>query len=127
MSQSSKFGYEELDVWQRAVDWPTLIIAMVDELQTPRKHYRLIEQLEASSTSVAMNIAEGKGRYSQKEFVHYLYIARGSLYETLTLLEVFLRQGWISESRFAELKEEAGTIARMLNALINSIKSNYQR
>ena len=127
MNQPNRFGYEELDVWQRAVDWASLIITMVDEFQTPRKHYRLIEQLEASSTSVAMNIAEGKGRYSQKEFVHHLYIARGSLYETLTLLEIFLKQKWIDDDRFNQVREGAQILARKLNALINSIKANYQQ
>ena len=122
MSQEGHFGYEDLEVWQRAVAWASAIVGLVEDLQTERRHYRLIEQLEASSTSVAMNIAEGKGRYSQKEFVQYLYIARGSLYETVTLLEVFRRQGWITKTSFAQLKQEAQTIAKMLNALINAIK-----
>ena len=37
-------------------------------------HYRLLEQIESSSTSVSMNLAEGKGRYSKKEFIQYCYI-----------------------------------------------------
>ena len=73
-----------------------------------------------------MNIAEGKGRFSQKEFVRYLYIARGSLYETVTLLEIFLRQGWIDNERFGSFKEEAQVIAKVLNGLINSIKSSRE-
>lgn len=60
------------------------VISLVDGIQTDRKHFRLMEQLEASSTSIALNIAEGKGRYSKKEFIQFLYIARGSLYETVT-------------------------------------------
>lgn len=124
--EDSKFGYENLEVWQKAIDWASSIISLVDDLQTSRKHYRLLEQLEASCTSVAMNIAEGKGRFSQKEFVHYLYIARGSLYETITLLEIFLRQGWVIEDSFNDLKDEARVIAKMLNALLNSIKASHQ-
>ena len=123
----SQFGYEDLDVWQRAMEWASSIIAAVEEFDTPRKHYRLIEQLEASCTSVAMNIAEGKGRYSQKEFIHYLYVARGSLYETVTLLEIFLRQGWIDDERFDSFKEGAQVIAKMLNSLINSIRSRSNK
>ena len=41
----------------------------IESLQSNRKHYRLVEQLESSATSVAMNIAEGKGRNSKKEFI----------------------------------------------------------
>ncbi|MBI5605158.1 MAG: four helix bundle protein [Deltaproteobacteria bacterium] len=50
-----------------------------------------------------MKIAEGKGRFSKKEFVQYLYIARGSLYETMTLLEIFKRRNWISHEKYFEI------------------------
>ena len=55
MSQGGHFGYEDLEVWRRAVAWASAIVGLVEDLQTERRHYRLIEQLEASSTSVAMN------------------------------------------------------------------------
>jgi len=84
-----KFAYENLDVWNKAVDFAVDVIDVVEDISTDRKHYRLLEQIEASSTSVAANIAKGKGRFSKKEFVRYLYVSRGSLYETMTLLEVF--------------------------------------
>lgn len=74
------FTFEDLKVWPKAVDFAELVIKEIEVLETPRKHYRLIEQLEASSTSPSMNIAEGKGRFSKKEFIHYLYIARGSVF-----------------------------------------------
>ncbi len=119
-------GYEELLVWQRAVEWACGIINLSGELKTDRKHYRLIEQLESACTSVAMNIAEGKGRYSKKEFVQFLFIARGSLYETITLLEIFRKQGWIEPTFFNKIKSEATEIAKMLNSLISSIKHPAQ-
>ena len=86
------FAYENLEVWNKAVDFAVEVIDTVENISTGRKHYRLLEQIEASSTSIAMNIAEGKGRFSKKEFVQYLYISRGSLYETMTLLEIFRRK-----------------------------------
>jgi len=122
MEDNSNSGYEKLLVWQRAIEWACNIINISDELKTDRKHYRLIEQIESASTSVAMNIAEGKGRYSKKEFVQFLFVARGSLYETITLLEIFHRQEWIESTLFRKLKTDATEIAKMLNSLINSIK-----
>ncbi len=119
-----RFGFEELSVWQKSVDWAVMIVGLVDGLQTDRKHYRLIEQLEAACTSVSMNIAEGKGRFSKKEFVHFLYISRGSLYETITLLEIFSRLGWLEKETFQRVKKEAVNIAKMLNSLIRSIKQS---
>lgn len=120
--REDKFGYEDLEVWQKAIDWASQIVSLIDSLETDRKHFRLIEQLESAAGSVAANIAEAKGRYSQKEFVQFLYVARGSLYESITLLEIFLKQNWISKDKFMELKEKGKEIAKMLNALINSIK-----
>jgi four helix bundle protein len=117
-----KFAYEDLEVWNKAVDFAVSVIDTVDDILTDRKHYRLLEQIEASSTSVATNIAEGKGRYSKKEFVQYLYISRGSLYETMTLLEIFRRKKWISATRYNELESSAKEIASMTKGLIKSIR-----
>ena len=119
-----KFAYEDLDVWSKAVDFAVRVIGIVDSIDTSRKHFRLFEQIEASSTSISTNIAEGKGRFSKKEFVHYCYIARGSLYETMTFLEIFKRVGWISESDITPLRKEAISIASMIKGLINSIKKS---
>jgi four helix bundle protein len=93
-------------------------------IETSRKHYRLIEQLESAATSIPMNIAEGKGRISNKEFIHFLYIAKGSLYETLTLLEIFLMRGWLSKEQFKELGVQSNEIAKMINGLIRSIANS---
>jgi len=117
-----EFGYEKLLVWQRSLEWADRILTIAENIGTKRKHYRLIGQIESSCTSAPMNIAEGKGRFSKKEFVHFLYIARGSLYETMTLLEIFLKRQWVSREDFISVKSETREIAKMLNALINSIK-----
>lgn len=117
------FAFEDLVVYQKALSFSVAVIDVVDELSTPRKHYRLIEQLEASCTSVALNIAEGKGRYSKKEFRQFLYIARGSLYETVTMLKIFKKKKWLEESRYNMLYADAEEINKMLSGLIKSLKS----
>ena len=116
-----KFGYEDLEVWNKAVEFAVLVIDTVEKISTDRKHYRLLEQIESSSTSVAMNIAEGKGRHSKKEFSQYCYIARGSLYETMTLLEIFRRIKWISDEEYEEIAPKGIEIASMIMGLINSL------
>ena len=118
-----KFGYEDLDVWNKATEFAVEVIDLVEKISTHRKHYRLLEQLEASSASTSMNVAEGKGRFSKKEFVQYLYISRGSLYETMTLLEIFRRKKWISDGDYSTLETDGKQIASMLKGLINSILS----
>ena len=117
-----EFGYEKLLVWQRSLEWADRILTIAENIGTERKHYRLIEQIESSCTSAPMNIAEGKGRYSKREFVHFLYIAGGSLYETMTLLEISSKRQWIPQGEFTDKKNETREIAKMLNAFINSVK-----
>jgi len=119
---TNQMSYKDLKVWKKSIEFASQIINLSEKLNTPKNHYKIIEQLEAAATSIPMNIAEGKGRYSRKEFSHFLIIARGSLYETMTLLEIFLMRKWIDQEDFNSLEEHATEIARMLNSLKNSIK-----
>ena len=121
-----KFAYEDLDVWSKAVDFSVRVINLVDSIDTSRKHFRLLEQIEASSTSISTNIAEGKGRFSKKQFVHYCYIARGSLFETITLLEIFYKMNWINNFELNKLKEIGESLGKMISALINTIKKSIK-
>jgi len=108
-------------VRNRSVDFAAAVIDTVENISTDRRHYRLREQIEAISTSISMNLAEGKGRNSKKEFIQFCYIARGSLYETMTLLEIFRRRKWIMDSPYSKLEKEGIEIASMIKGLINSL------
>ena len=119
------FSFQDLKVWQKAVLFAEKVIRTIDKLQTPRKHYRLIEQLESAATSVAMNIAEGKGRQTTKEFIQFLFIARGSLFEVITLLIIFQNLNWINEETVNKFLPMAEEITKMINSLIKSMK--YQK
>lgn len=121
-----KFNFEDLDIWKRAVEFADEVIDVAEKLNSTRQHYRLIEQLEAAATSVSMNIAEGKGRYSKKEFAQYLYIARGSLFETVTLLKIFEKRGWIDNNRGEPLYSKAAELAKMLNSFISAVKKSIE-
>jgi four helix bundle protein len=71
-----------------------------------------------------MNIAEGKDRYSKKEFIHHLYVARGSLFETITIMMIFNRRGWISDGALSKIKNQGNEIGKMPTSLANSIKKS---
>ncbi len=62
-----RFSFEDLEVWHEAVDFADKCLVTVESMETSRKHYRLLEQLEAAATSPALNIAEGKGRLSLRD------------------------------------------------------------
>lgn len=79
------FLFEKLDVWQLAVDLAKTVLDLLEKLPQ-NKHIRLISQMEAAETSPAQNIAaEGKGRQYKREFIQFLHIAQGSLFEVVTL------------------------------------------
>ena len=118
-SNDQIFAFKELKVWQKSIDFADTVIDLIDNLETDRKHFRLIEQLESAVASIAQNIAEGKGRKSKKEFTQFLYIARGSVYETITLLIIFQKRGWISEETLQELEASGKEIIKMIKGFIN--------
>jgi four helix bundle protein len=118
-----RFSFEDLEVWQKAIDFTDKVISFVEKIRADRKHFRLLEQIEASSASIAMNIAEGKGRYSKKEFVQFLYVARGSLYESITLLIIFHKRKWINDSDLEDAISFGNQIGKMLSSLIKSVKN----
>jgi four helix bundle protein len=117
MKESTTLGYKDLLVWQKSLEFANIIIELTENLDTDKKHFRLIDQIEAASMSVPMNIAEGKGRYSIKEFKHFLMIARGSLFETMTMIELFKLRNWINEEKYNYLISEATQITKMINSL----------
>lgn len=119
--EPNTLSYKNLVVWQKSLAFANLVIDLAENLNTNRNHYRLIEQIEAAATSVPMNIAEGKGRFSNKELAHFMIIARGSLYETMTLLEIFKMRNWITEEKFIQLEKEAVEITKMINSFNKSL------
>jgi four helix bundle protein len=121
-SQPYKLPYKDLIVWQKSIEFASNVIDHAENLASNRKHFRLVEQLEAAATSIPMNIAEGKGRHSTKELKHYLMIARGSLFETMTLLEIFQQKSWIPEKDFLQLTQQAIEISKLITAFHRNLK-----
>jgi four helix bundle protein len=78
--------------------------------------------MESAVCSIAQNIAEGKGRQHKKEFIQYLYIGEGSLFETLTLSEIMRRRALITDQESMTIRKKAETLDRKLHGLINSLK-----
>jgi len=115
------FPFEKLDVWQLAIELADTVLALLEKLPQ-NKHIRLISQMEAAATSPAQNIAEGKGRQYKKEFIQFLHIAEGSLFEIVTLNEVFRRRKLFHEEQANEVRKRCEQIDRKLNGLINSLR-----
>jgi len=115
------FPFEKLDVWQLAIDLADFILNLLEYFPA-NKYLRLIGQMEAAVSSIAQNIAEGKGRQYKKEFIQFLYIAEGSLFEVLSLTEIFRRRMLFSEEDAIGIREQAEVIDRKLHGLIRSLR-----
>lgn len=104
-------------VWQRAMD---LVVQIYRSTKSfPREEmFGLTSQMRRASISVPSNISEGKGRYSSKELVQFLFNARGSLLELQTQITLAERSGYLGGAEGAELEERAAEVGRLLNGMI---------
>ena len=120
------FPFEKLDVWQLAVDLAKTVLDLLEKIPQNR-HIRLISQMEAAVISPAQNIAEGKGRQYKKEFIQFLHIAQGSVFEVVTLNEIFRMRKLFPEEEANEVRKRCEQIDRKLNGLINSLRGTKGR
>ena len=88
----------------------------------PSERYGLTSQLRRAAVSVAANIAEGNGRTHRKEYAHHVSIARGSILELITCLEIAQRLGYLSAALVAPVLQQADTISRMLLMLLRALE-----
>lgn len=116
---SEEAAYTDLIVWQKAMDLVDWVYSATKNFPADER-FRLCDQLSRAVVSIPSNIAEGNGRGSKTDYAHFLTIARGSLYETMTQLEVAKRQGYIQDYMVAS--ELAVSIRKMLNSMIAKLR-----
>lgn len=90
-------------------------------LPTSERHV-LADQLRRSSTSILLNIAEGTGSGTDKEFLRYLYIARKSLFETIALLKFVEKE--YTDIGVSNIFYQCDTVGKLLNGMIKHLKAN---
>jgi four helix bundle protein len=118
--------FEDIEVWQKARELTREIYALSNEGLFARD-FGLRDQIRRASVSVMSNIAEGFERGSNKEFIQYLYIAKGSAGEVRAQLYVALDQTYINQAKFNLSNKNATEISRMLSGFINYLnKSSYK-
>ena len=114
-------NFEELIVWQKAMEFAEAVYKIQRKL--PREEtYGLGDQIRRAVVSIPSNIAEGCGRETDADFQRFLSIARGSLFEVRTQLDLAVRLGYVKlpEDTLLQVAE----IGRMLNSLIRRIRNS---
>jgi four helix bundle protein len=113
--------YKNILAWQKADD---LTVAVYEVTRSfPREEvYSLTGQLRRAAYSVPANIAEGASRGSQKDYLHFLYIARGSAAEVAYFIHLAQRLGYLDADHHACLAEQADETSRVLTGLIRSVE-----
>lgn len=113
------FSYRNLRVYQQAKE---LVIYVYNLLRffPKEENYALCDQLRRAVISVPSNIAEGMGRISIKEQIHFIEIAFGSLNEVMCQLEIAYELQFINNEQVLQSEEQVKNIAQMLSGLRNS-------
>jgi len=116
-----EYQFEKLKVWQMGMALAEAVYTMTQKFPKAEQ-FGLISQMRRAAVSVPANIAEGKGRYYTKEFIQFLYTARGSLCELMTLLQLAQRLTYLTEGQAADLLQRCWDLSGGINGLINSLK-----
>ncbi|BAY79208.1 S23 ribosomal protein (plasmid) [Nostoc linckia NIES-25] len=117
--------FEDLKVWQKGIDLVKQIYLRTKEGELS-KDFGLRDQLRRASVSIPTNIAEGFERYSRKEYLNFLNIAKGSAGEVRSLLRVALEVGYLDQPTYTQLSNQAMELSRMLSNQIQSINQSLK-
>ena len=113
--------YTKIDAWRLADDL-TVAIYERTRLFPKEEVYGLTSQLRRASYSVPANIVEGSSRESKKDYLHFLYISRGSLSETQYFIHLSRRLGYLSEEEAANLIGRSKQAFACLHGLIKAVE-----
>ena len=111
-------SFEDLDVWKESMRLTRQIYPLLQD----SKHYALRDQIQRSAISIPSNIAEGFERNYSKDYIRFLYIAKGSAGELRTQLYLAIEIGMIEKNIGRELIENSRKISSMLYKLIESLQ-----
>jgi four helix bundle protein len=115
--------HKRLNVWNQAIEL-VLIIYETTARFPKDERFSLTDQIRRAAISVPSNIAEGAARQTKKEFINYLHMARGSLSELDTQLELAKRLDYFKETEWTILDHQMEEIDKMLNGLIRHSRNS---
>ncbi|THD67719.1 four helix bundle protein [Robertkochia marina] len=117
-------NYKDMEVWKSSMDLVDRVYD-VGELLPSYEKYGLRTQINKSAASIPSNIAEGSGRESTKEFIRFLDIANGSLYELETQLLIIKNRNWTDTTQLIE--SDVMIIRKMIYRLKQSLRNKTRK
>ena len=120
MAQLDLKSYQELLVWQRALDL-TIAVYRCSKAFPREEVYGLTSQIRRAAVSVPSNIAEGYGRGTRRDYRHFLAIARGSNFELQTQLAIARRLGYGDEPEITAAESISAEVGKMLSAMLRRL------
>jgi four helix bundle protein len=112
------FDFEKLLVYNKAKVFNKEILLLIRSRKNVDSYIR--DQIRRASISAVINIAEGSGKFSKADKRNFYTIARGSIYECVSLLELIKEDGLIDSKEFDYLYSKCDELSKMLLGLINS-------
>ena len=116
--------FEDLIVWQKSMDLVVEVYKLL-KLLPYDEIFALSDQMKRAAVSIPSNIAEGQERGTTKDFVRFLYIAKGSRGELETLLSICVRLNFLNQSQLVPALNLLCEIGKMLNSLISKLNSSH--
>lgn len=114
------YAFENLDAWKESRKLVVSVYQLLDKFPNFER-YALCDQIRRSIVSVPSNLAEGSGRISPKEQLHFYEISYGSLMESYNQLILAADLKYINDDELETIQPQIDTVARMLNGLRSSI------
>jgi len=122
----NEYGYRSLVVWQKAKTLATDVYRLTNS-ETIKRDFSLVDQMRRSAVSVPSNIAEGDERKSDKDSIRFFHIAKGSLAELSTQLEIACAVGCFNITQVEPLIAQCAELGKMLGALIRAQNNSSPR
>lgn len=115
-------NYRDLEVWQEAMDLAVAVYRMTVAFPQSER-FALTDQVHRAAVSVPSNIAEGHARLHRADFLRFLSVARGSLAELETQIEIAFRLNYLTPQQQTEILQRCRRVGRLLNGLIRSLRA----
>ena len=118
----SDFFYKKLEAYKQAKEFTIFVYSLLNKFPA-YEQYAICDQLRRAAVSIPSNIAEGMGRMSVKEHIHFLEISYASIMEVICQLDISCSLGYISDTELMNAESLAATLTKVMSGLRKSLEN----